>query len=73
MPGKLMDAHVSSGEGTFEVTRVDPLFDTQASLGPGTKYDLFPDGRVLVTSAKENAPLSPVTLVVNWTNGVKTR
>ena len=46
------------------------LFATQAG-GPGSVYDVSPDGRFLVNTVVEEAAAAPITLVVNWPAALK--
>jgi hypothetical protein len=61
-----------NGRGTsFEVGAVRPLFDTRQA-GVRYAYDVTADGqRFLVNTAVEKADAAPITVVVNWTAGMR--
>jgi eukaryotic-like serine/threonine-protein kinase len=68
---KLMTAAVSGKGSTFEVRTVKPLFQTRAT-GPYNEYDVAPDGqRFLINTAPEQTSSGAITVVVNWTAGIK--
>jgi Tol biopolymer transport system component len=68
---KLMAAAVNGRGSSFEVGTVKPLFQTRAT-GPYNEYDVAPDGRrFLINSAPEQTSSAPITVVVNWTAGLK--
>jgi Tol biopolymer transport system component len=70
---RLMSALVSGEGSAFQVGVVRPLFETHPRLGPGATYDVSADGQrflVNTTAARETTP-TPLTLVVNWTAGLK--
>jgi Tol biopolymer transport system component len=66
-PGeRLMAAAVSAQGDTFDVGRIEPLFEIR-SQRPGNVFDVAPDGqRFLVNTASESQSSAPMTLVVNW-------
>lgn len=68
---KLMAAAVNGRGAGFEVGAVQPLFETRpkiARLG----YDVSADGqRFLVNTLVEEATSAPITVVVNWSAGLK--
>jgi hypothetical protein len=69
----LMVAAVSRQGEAFSVGVVAPLFPLRPSGTLGSVYQVSPDGkRFLVNMAPlvEAAP-TPITVVVNWTAGVK--
>ena len=71
---KLMAATVNGRGSGFEVGAVRPLFETRPSLGPVRRspYDVSADGqRFLVNTLVEQAGAAPITIVVNWTAGLK--
>ena len=69
--GKLMAAAVNGKGSSFEVGAVKPLFETRTLTGSGG-YDVSADGqRFLVNTAPEQAAAAPITVVVNWTAGLK--
>jgi len=67
----LMAAAVNGRGASFEVGVVKPLFETR---GTGTRYQyaVTADGqRFLINTASEQAASAPITVVVNWTAGLK--
>jgi eukaryotic-like serine/threonine-protein kinase len=64
---RLMAAEVDARSGAFEVSKVDALF------GPVTSgYDVASDGlRFLVLVPEEAETTKPLTIVQNWTAGLK--
>jgi hypothetical protein len=67
----MMAVPVKSTATTFEPGMAIPLFETHVtSFVP---YDVAPDGRFLLNTVKEDAAAnpSPITLVLNWTAGLK--
>jgi serine/threonine protein kinase/Tol biopolymer transport system component len=69
---KLMAASVSGKDTGFEVGAVKPLFPTRIVTGGNYKYDVSADGqRFLIVAASEQAASSPITIVLNWTAGLK--
>jgi Tol biopolymer transport system component len=68
---KLVAAGVKGESGNFEVGVVKPLFQTRAT-GLRQEYDVSADGqRFLVITAQEEAASAPITVVLNWTAGLK--
>ena len=69
---RLMAASVN-GKGTgFEVGAVKPLFATRIVFGGDYQYDVSADGqRFLIDTSPEQATLAPITVVLNWTAGLK--
>ncbi len=69
--GKLMAVEVRPSAASFEVGALKVLFPTRP-IRTGSAYDVTPDGkRFLVNSLAGKADTTPVTLVVNWTAGLK--
>ena len=74
---KLMAVEVRVEGGTFKPSVPKPLFDSRAALNQGLAnifmpYDVAQNGqRFLVATATAEAEASPVTVVVNWTAGLK--
>jgi Tol biopolymer transport system component/predicted Ser/Thr protein kinase len=69
--GKMMAVPIKSTATTFEPGVAIPLFETHViSFVP---YDVAPDGRFLLNTVKEDpaANTSPITVVLNWTTGLK--
>jgi hypothetical protein len=54
---------------TFEAGVPKPLFETR--LSPGAWYDVSKEGRFLMPTQLEQAAIDPMTVVVNWTAGLK--
>ena len=68
----LMAAEVGGKGAGFEVGAVKPLFATRISTRGSYEYDVSPDGqKFLVAAAPEQAGSSPITVVLNWTAGLK--
>ena len=70
---KLMAAEVSESGSTFQPGAVRPLFPIRpVGSALNRVYDVSADGRRLLVSAAvgEEKP-TPITLVVNWTAGLR--
>ena len=69
---KLMVAAVNGKGSSFEVSAVKPLFQTRMN-GFFDEYDVSADGqRFLINTAPERTTTSaPITVVLNWTAGLK--
>ena len=69
---KLMAAEVKAGSG-FEVGTLRVLFQTQVKWSDfGTQYDVSPDGsRFLVNTLVEDNKAQAITVVQNWTAGLR--
>jgi serine/threonine protein kinase len=71
LDGKMMAVPVKSSDSTFEPGVAIPLFETHVtSFVP---YDVAPDGRFLLNTVMQDAAAntSPITVVLNWTAGLK--
>ena len=69
---RLMAATVNGQGSGFEVGAVRPLFATRARTARRYMYDVSADGqRFLINTLVEEAALEPITLVVNWTAGLR--
>jgi serine/threonine protein kinase/Tol biopolymer transport system component len=69
---KLMAAAVNGKGSSFEVGAVKPLFETRAVVGLRNRYAVSADGqRFLINTAPEQAASAPITVVLNWTAGLK--
>ena len=72
-----MAVAVRAAAGTFDAGPPMALFDTRAAINGGLAnvfipYDVGQNGqRFLVSVATREAETSPVTVVVNWTAGLK--
>jgi Tol biopolymer transport system component len=68
---KLMAVDVKAGD-TFENAVPRVLFESRIKVYPGWQFDVTPDGqRFLIDSDLVEASSAPITLVLNWTAGVK--
>jgi hypothetical protein len=70
---RLMAAAVNGRGSTFDVSAVVPLFTIRPG-GPRSFYAPAPDGqRFLVNGSllEQTTSSSPITIVVNWTAGLK--
>jgi serine/threonine protein kinase len=68
---KMMAVAVKSTATTFELGSAIPLFETHVTgFFP---YDVAPDGRFLLNTVMQDAAAvtSPITVVLNWTAGLK--
>jgi Tol biopolymer transport system component len=72
-PDNKLNAASVNGKGAgFEVGAVKPLFATRIVSAGGYQYDVSADGqRFLIDTAPEQATSSPITVVLNWTAGLK--
>jgi hypothetical protein len=71
--GKLMAMRVSGGAG-FHASAPEPLFLTPMArvFGPAYSYDVSADGqRFLISVPVGDAVQTPITVVLNWTAGLK--
>ena len=70
---RLMAAEVNATCGTLEVGKVQPLFGgLQTIFNVTTTYDVSTDGqRILVRLPPEGETGAPLTVVQNWTAGLK--
>ena len=69
---RLVAASVNGKGAGFEVGAVKPLFATRIVGGGNYQYDVSADGqRFLIDTAPEQATSSPITVVLNWTAGLK--
>ncbi len=70
---KLMVASVSGKGAGFDVGVVKQLFATRIVTFAGFyQYDVSADGqRFLINTSPEQATLAPITVVLNWTAGLK--
>jgi hypothetical protein len=67
---KMMAVEVKSG-AKFEAGVPKPLFDTRFAPGNGTWFEVDKDGRFLIPRLVEEGPVVPISVVVNWTAGLK--
>jgi Tol biopolymer transport system component len=69
---RLVTASVNGKGPGFEVGAVKPLFATRTVFAAGYQYDVSADGqRFLINAAPEQTASSPITVVLNWTAGLK--
>jgi serine/threonine protein kinase/Tol biopolymer transport system component len=69
---KLMAAAVNGKGGSFDVGTVKPLFETYLVAGSRYAYDVSADGqRFLINTILEQTTSGPITVVLNWTAGLK--
>jgi Tol biopolymer transport system component/predicted Ser/Thr protein kinase len=72
LDGRLMSASVNGKGAGFEVGAVKTLFTTHTSFVGGYEYDVSADGqRFLINTIPEQATSAPITVVLNWTAGLK--
>ena len=72
LDNKLMAASVNGKGSGFEVGGVKPLFATRIVFAGGYQYDVSADGqRFLINTIPEQATSAPITVVLNWTAGLK--
>ena len=70
-PGRRMMA-VEIGAGPkFQAGVPKALFATRLALGPNTTFDVSKDGRFLVPNQVEDPEAAPISVVINWTAGLK--
>ncbi len=70
----MMSAAVATDGAQFDVRAVRRLFDTRlpGTRWTGSPYDVSPDGqRFLVNVWDGQETPTPITLVVNWTAGIR--
>jgi serine/threonine protein kinase/Tol biopolymer transport system component len=67
--GKMMAVPAKSTATAFEPGVAVPLFET-STVG-FTPYDVAPDGRFLINTVMESGNDSGITVVLNWTAGLK--
>jgi len=71
--GMMMAASVNGEASAFQVGAVQPLFQVRGG-GPRYFYDVSADGQRFLLNAlpeQSTAAAAPLTLVVNWTSGLK--
>ncbi|MCZ6779706.1 MAG: hypothetical protein O7F16_12185, partial [Acidobacteria bacterium] len=65
-------ARLEPGERSLKVGKVEPLFQVSFSRFQGWPYDIAPDGqRFLASVSREQAGVSPITVVINWAADLK--
>jgi Tol biopolymer transport system component len=68
---KLMAVAVTASANTLELSRPAPLFEVTVGAQPLHQYDVTGDGQRFLVNSTANASATPVTVVVNWTAGLK--
>jgi Tol biopolymer transport system component len=72
LDNKVMVAAVNGKGSSFEVGAVKPLFDAHVFTGLRYPYDVTADGqRFLLSTVPGQSSAAPITVVVNWTAGLK--
>jgi len=72
LDAKLMVAAVNGRGSDFQVGAVKALFEVRPVLGLRYPYAVSPDGqRFLINSLPAEGDAAPITVVLNWTAGVK--
>ena len=69
----MMAVQVKTSAGKFEASIPQPLFDVHMpnDINTNSWYDVAPDGRFLIPTQVGEAPLTPLTVVVNWQAAMK--
>jgi Tol biopolymer transport system component len=68
--GKMMAAEVKSGS-KFEAGVPKALFEVHLETGTPVSFDVSKEGRFLIPTRSEQAATAPITVVLNWTAGLK--
>jgi eukaryotic-like serine/threonine-protein kinase len=69
---KMMVAGVNnSAENRFDASAAKPLFEAHISGDPGDQFDVGKDGRFLMPVRVQQGATTPITVIVNWTAGLK--
>ena len=69
---KMMAVDVIGSAGTeFKFTAPKPLFDARISGSPWDGFDISNDGRFLMPIPVQQGFSVPITVIVNWTEGLK--
>jgi serine/threonine protein kinase len=71
---KMMAVEVKSGSkpgARFEAGVPKPLFDTHLEVPFSPSFDVSKDGRFLLPTRTGQGSTSPITVIVNWTTGLK--
>ena len=69
---KMMVAAVSDSSGTrFDFAAPKALFDARISGNPWEQFDVSGDGHFLMPVAVQQGATDPITVIVNWTEGLK--
>jgi hypothetical protein len=63
----MMAAAVDGRGASFQVSSIEPLFETRSTAVSEFPYDVLPDGqRFLIISAADDENASGINVVVNW-------
>jgi Tol biopolymer transport system component len=68
LDGKMMASEIRSSGAKFEAGVPKPLFDVRRA---GQWYDVSKDGRFLMATQVDSPEAAPLTVVLNWTAGLK--
>jgi Tol biopolymer transport system component len=68
---RVMAVAVREKNGTFEFDPPRALFQTHALGGLGNRYDVSDDGQRFLVLIQKEENSSPLTLVLNWSSGLK--
>jgi len=69
---KMMAVGMANAAGDkFDFVAPKPLFDVQISGDPGDQFDVSKDGRFLMPVPVQQGTTTPITVIVNWTAGLK--
>ena len=77
---RLMAAPIRVVQGAIDAGTPVALFPTRLATGSNmlaagfnssAQYAVSPDGRFLMNVSAEDAVMSPITIVLNWTAGLK--
>jgi hypothetical protein len=69
---KMMAVDVTSSGGTeFKFAAPKALFDAHISGNPTDQFDVSKDGRFLMGVPVKQGLSVPITVIVNWTGGLK--
>jgi Tol biopolymer transport system component len=67
---QLLSSTITVKGDSVEIGRPTPLF--KGNFQPiGIPYDVFPDGRRFIVYTAQDASANPITIVVNWTSGLR--
>jgi eukaryotic-like serine/threonine-protein kinase len=69
--GKMMTAEVKPNGSGLDIGNARLLFDAVTGFGPGTHYDVTPDGKRFIIAAIGEGGAAPMNLVINWTADLK--
>ena len=71
LDGKLMSVDIQAGKGV-QAGAPKELFETlPPTLSPGDFYDVSADGQRFLVTLPANQGTPPLSLVVNWTAGLR--